>query len=238
MRHLGVVAVLVGAVGLTGCGEDTPMLISQDQEVAIGQEVTAEVYKEYGPPLTSGPQVARVQYIGPRILSQTRRTVPYSLTVLNNDTEINAFAAPGGPLFFTKGLVDVMSQDDELAFVIGHEAGHIEAEHGREAINQAVMVNAAASLLLNDQSQLQQLGAAVVWTLYSQGYSRQHEREADSLGLRFSAGSGYDPRGSVRALNKLGGGELRGPAKWLSSHPSTPERVRRLESQIASEYRK
>lgn len=221
---------------LVGCGKNTPMLISTEQEVAIGQEVTREVEQEYGRPVTSGPQYQRVQDVGRRILRYANREVPYSLTLLANDEVVNAFAAPGGPLYVTTALCNRMTDDGELAFVIGHETGHVEAEHGRQAINQALLVNAAASLILDDRNQLQQLGASVVWALYSQGYSRSNEREADALGLRLMNQAGYNPWRAIDALNKLGGGNVSGPAKYLSSHPATPERIQRLEEQIAREF--
>jgi len=221
---------------MAGCGKNTPMLLSVDQEVAIGQQVTKEVEQEYGQPVTSGPDYERVRDIGQRILRYADRKVPYSLTLLNNDEVVNAFAAPGGPLYVTTALARRMSDDGELAFVIGHEVGHIEAEHGRQSINQALLVNTAASLVLDNRSQLQQLGASVIWTLYSQGYSRSNELESDALGLRLMDKAGYNPWRSIDALQKLGGGNASGPAKYLSSHPSTPERVQRLEEQIIREF--
>ena len=223
-------------IALGGCGKNTPMLVSQAQEVDIGQEVSREVEQEYGQPVTSGPEYQRVQAVSQRILRYANRDVPYKVTLLSNDEVINAFAAPGGPIFVTNALCRTMTDDGELAFVIGHEVGHVEAEHGRQSINQALLVNTAASLVLDDRSQLQQLGASVVWTLYAQGYSRSHEREADALGLRFMNQAGYNPWRAIDALQKLGGGNLSGPAKWLASHPSTPERVSRLEEQIAREF--
>jgi len=232
--RLGMLAAMTVILG--GCGKNTPMLVSQDQEVSIGQAVTREVEQEYGQPVTSGPEYQRVQQIGNRILRYANRSVPYSLTLLKNDEVVNAFAAPGGPLYVTTALCRTMNDDGELAFVLGHECGHVEAEHGRQAINQALLVNTAAALILDDRNQLQQLGASVVWALYSQGYSRSNEREADALGLRLMDKAGYNPWRAIDALRKLGGGNLSGPAKYLSSHPSTPERVQRLEEQIAREF--
>lgn len=229
--RLALLALLLG-----GCGKNTPMLISQSQEISVGQEVAQNVEQEYGEAVTDGPEYRRVQEIGGRLLRYANREVPYSLTLLNNSEVINAFAAPGGPLFVTTALCRLMTDDGELAFVIGHEISHVEAEHGRQAINQALMVNAAASLILDDRSQLQQLGASVVWTLYSQGYSRTNEREADALGLRMMDRAGYNPWRALDALGKLGGGNLSGPARYLSSHPSTPERIERLRDQIAREF--
>ncbi|MBI2299198.1 MAG: M48 family metalloprotease [Armatimonadetes bacterium] len=230
-----VVACLATACLLAACGPSgPPMLVSQDDEIAIGREVAADAEKQYGQPLRHGVQVDRVNAVWSRLRPHTTRNVPYSVNVLYSQ-EINAFACPGGPLYFFRALVDRMSEDGELAFVVGHEASHVECEHGRESINQALLVNVGASVLLKDQGQLADFGASVAYTLYSQGYSRQHEREADSRGLKLMEAAGYDPQWSLSALRKLGGDELHGPAKWLASHPSTPERIRRLEAQIQAD---
>lgn len=225
-------------VTLAGCGGGGgPMLVSQEQEIAIGREVAQQVESEYGAPLRSGPYVDRMRRVGDRLLRQAKRDVPYSISVLQNSEVVNAFAAPGGPTFVTTALMDLMPDDNELAFVVGHELAHVEEEHGREAINQQALVSTAASVLLKDTSALLQLGAQVMYVLYSQGYSRQNEREADSSGLRLMAAAGYQPRAALEALRKLGGGNLSGPARWLSSHPATPERIERLQAQIDQEYR-
>jgi len=226
------------AAVLSGCGrEGTPMLVSQDQEVEIGQTVSRDVEQEYGAPLRSGREVARTEAVFQRIKPFTQRNVPYRASVLDNGKVINAFACPGGPLYFTKSLVEVMDRDDQLAFVVGHETGHVEREHGRQAINQALLVNTAGSLLLGNASELAQFGAGVALTLYSQGYSRQQEREADSVGLQLMAKAGYRPEAAVEALQKLGGSEYRGLDKYLASHPSTPERIQRLQTEIQQNYR-
>lgn len=231
-------ACLALAALLGGCGrEGTPMLISQDEEVQIGQTVSEEVEKEYGRPLQNGDAVARVDRIFQRIRPFTERTVPYRASVLDNAKVVNAFACPGGPLYFTTALVSLMDQDDQLAFVVAHEAAHVEREHSRQSINQAVLLNAAGSLLLGNASELAQFGAGVAFTLYSQGYSRQHEREADSVGLHLMAKAGYRPAASVEALQKLGGGKYNALDKYLASHPSTPERVERLQTEIRQSYR-
>ncbi|NUQ01118.1 MAG: M48 family metalloprotease [Armatimonadetes bacterium] len=236
MRLPAIVTALLAVSLLSACGENSPMVVSEEQEVAIGQETAAQVVQEYGQPVRYGPEVERVERVGRPLLQHVQRRVPYSISVLDNSEVINAFAVPGGPTFVTRALVNTMSADDELAFVLAHELAHIENEHGREAINQALLVNTAAQVLLGDRGQLIQLGAQVAWALYSQGYTRAQERESDATGVRLMAAANFDPRGALRSLAKLGGGELTGPARWLSSHPSTPERIRLLQEQIQREY--
>lgn len=238
LRPLWLLSLLALPALLSGCGrEGTPMLVSQAQEVEIGQQVSTDVEQEYGAPLQRGPEVARVNRVFQRIRPFTVRTVPYRAAVLDNKQVVNAFACPGGPLYFTTSLVDLMDQDDQLAFVVGHETGHVEREHGRQSINQAVLLNAAGSLLLGNASELTQFGAGVALTLYRQGYSRQHEREADSVGLHLLAKAGYRPAAAVEALRKLGGGKYGALDKYLASHPSTPERIERLQAEINQNYR-
>lgn len=234
LLHLTILFGLPGCLAVAGCGSKaTPMLISVEQEIAIGRQVSVEVEREYGRPVTSGPRARRLAAVAGRILPLARRDVPYRVTALDNDEVVNALAAPGGPVYVTTALIDRMTDDGELAFVVGHEVAHIEAEHGRQAINQAVMVEAAAQLLLRDSGELIKFGSSVAWLLYSRGYSRANEREADSGGLRLMNAAGYPPGESIEALRKLGGGQVGGPARYLSTHPSTPDRIRRLEAEIA-----
>jgi predicted Zn-dependent protease len=234
MRYRWILWIAAGS--LAGCGGNTLMLVSQDQEIEIGQEVAGEAEQQYGRRLDDGPYVARLQRVGRPMLTHVKRNVPYSLRVIDERGEVNAFACPGGPVYVLSGLMDQMDNDGELAFVIGHELSHIEFEHGRQAINQALLLNAAASAILGDADELVKFGAQAAFTLYSRGYSRDHEREADSGGLALMVASGWNPRLALSALRKLGGDEQHGPAKYLSSHPSTPERVRRLEAEIQRSY--
>jgi predicted Zn-dependent protease len=158
--------------------------------------------------------------------------------VLLNSPAINAFALPGGTLYVTRGLVSLANDTSELASVLSHEMAHVIARHAAirdDQVRQAVIVSRVISDVLQDPD----LGALALarnrLTLAS--FSRAQELEADAVGVGISARAGYDPYGASRFLTTMGRyASMRGAAfgrtaaggdqlDFLSSHPSTPERI-------------
>ena len=141
----------------------------------------------------------------------------------------NAYALPGGFVFITEPLLDLCAQDpDELAFLLGHEMGHVLRGHARSQLTARTFLNAVTARLSGAGLMLRQL--------LNQGYSRELELEADGEGARLAAAAGFDPRAAARALRRLerASGGNAGLAEYFSSHPPLAERVRRLERGSAS----
>jgi predicted Zn-dependent protease len=105
--------------------------VSEKEEIEAGRQVAVQARQEYGGSLpANNPMSIRVRALGQKFARlSTRKNIPYSYEVLNNDKVLNAFAAPGGPVFVTRKLVQTTSNDAELAYVLGHETGHIEKMH-------------------------------------------------------------------------------------------------------------
>ena len=136
----------------------------------------------------------------------------------------NAYALPGGFVFITEPLVDLCAQDpDELAFLLGHEMGHVLRGHARSQLTARTFLNAVTARLSGAGLMLRQL--------LNQGYSRELELEADGEGARLAAAAGFDPRAAARALERLARGASgnAGLMEYFSSHPPIAERVRKLE---------
>ena len=136
----------------------------------------------------------------------------------------NAYALPGGFVFITEPLLDLCEQDpDELAFLLGHEMGHVLRGHARSQMTARTFLNAVTARLSGAGLMLRQL--------LNQGYSRELELEADSEGVRLAAAAGFDPRAAARALSRLArvSSQNAGLREYFSSHPPLAERVRRLE---------
>ena len=141
----------------------------------------------------------------------------------------NAYALPGGFVFITEPLVDLCGQDpDELAFLLGHEMGHVIRGHARSQLTARTFLNAVTARLSGAGLMLRQL--------LNQGYSRDLELEADGEGARLAAAAGFDPRAAARALERLARGASgnAGLAEYFSSHPPLAERIRKLERGSAS----
>ena len=236
---LGLVAA--SAIGASPSAHAQFGSISEREEIRAGEQIRERVYREYGRPLSSGDaRQQRVQRLG-RLLTQNarRKNIPYSFTVLNNDRVLNAFAAPGGPTFYTTRLLSVAQNDAELAFVIAHEIGHIENRHAVKAAQRQQQIGLAAGVLgailgrgggSNTTNLLINLGA----TLGTAGYSRENEREADVFAARAMSQAGFDPRAGISMLSRLGSSSG-GITQYLSTHPNPSSRQQILRDVIASE---
>lgn len=219
-----------------------------DADRRAGAQAHPQLVSQFGGAM-SGPQADYVRRIGQKIAVQSdpsTRPQDYTVTLLNSNAN-NAFAIPGGYVYITRQLLALMDDEAELAFVLGHEVGHVAARHGQKRQTRAALSGILAGLAgAVTGSQMVGQGANMLAQVTTLGYSREQERQADSLGVRYLTRANYDPMASGDILAALGAqtsleGRLSGkgdgqPAKWLSTHPSTPERVRRIlaEAKIAS----
>ncbi len=221
------VVVTTICIGLSAPA-DAIMLVSRSQEVAIGKQVEESMIKEYGGLSKDKTLTERVARVGKEVSAMSpRKDVTYTFKVVNSE-EVNAFAAPGGPIVITKKLANMLKTDGELAFVLAHETGHVTAQHGRKAINQALVAQNVAALLLRNTGDAARMGANVMYTLYTRGYSRDQEYEADSYGYQLMTKAGYNADDGVKALAKLGMKRATGVNKYLSTHPDIPDRIDRI----------
>lgn len=237
---ISVAALLAFLVIVTaGLPAHAVMLVSRKEEVTIGKQVEQDVIKEYGGLSSDKAVISRVERVGKEMAAQSsRKDVEFTYKVLNSDV-INAFAAPGGPIMITKKLAQMLTTDDELAFVLGHETGHVTAQHGRQAINRALIAQGALSLVLGKSGSVVQTGVGIVYTLFDRGYSRDQEYQADSYGVEFMSKAKYNPEGAVTALAKLGMNKTKGVNKYLSTHPDVPDRINKVAASAGiSEQRK
>ncbi|PQV64179.1 Copper amine oxidase N-terminal domain-containing protein [Abditibacterium utsteinense] len=215
--------------------------ISESEEIEAGRQSAAQAVKQYGRALPqSDPRARRVARIGAMFAAQsTRRNIPFSYTVLENDKVLNAFAAPGGPVFVTTKLLSTTANDAELAYVLGHETGHIEHKHIVNAVAKQQKVGLGVGILgaiLGRGKGGDVIGGLgnTAFALWQKGYSRKDETDADTYGTQAMARLGFDPRAAVSMLGKLGDGPD-GLAKYLSDHPGSPERQSHVSKQIQSE---
>jgi len=234
-------AILIASIALlAGCattgphGEQSLVIIDTETEIQMGLETDAGIKQEY--PVLDDPAVtAYVTGIGERVAAHSDRTdVHYWFTVLDSDV-VNAFAAPGGYIYITTGLLALADDEAEVACVLAHETGHVVGRHSVRSIQNAMGISLAAELLLGEESeawtQLAGLGAG----LFMLRNSREHEFQADQFAVKYAVAAGYDPAGAVRFFEKLAALHGSGPggfAGWLSTHPPTDERIARAQLEI------
>ena len=212
------------------------------REVAEAQRQHPELVQEFGGAET-GPRAAYVEGVGRRVAAYSGITNPgqaYHFTTLNSAVE-NAFAVPGGYIYITRQLMGLMDDESELAFVLGHETGHIAANHAKQrkaaatrnsilGVLGAILGNVVGAGSLGNFAQQY----AQIATL---GFSRDQEYQADALGTRYVIAAGYDPLGGAKILASLSradalqlriqGKDNRSTPEWASTHPNSQNRIQR-----------
>ncbi len=209
----------------------------------LGAEAHPQLLQQFGGAY-EGPQADYVRRVGQRIAAESgmaARPQDYTVTLLNSNIN-NAFALPGGYVYISRQLLALMNDEAELAFVMGHEVGHVAARHSQKRQSRSTLTGIGAAILgvvtgSSIVSDLANTGAQ----LYTLSFSREQERQADSLGVRYLLSSGYDPMAAPVILHaleaqtsleaRLAGRGDAAPPGWLSTHPASAERVARIRAE-------
>ena len=181
--------------------------------------------------------VQRVRRIVSRLTSQTavfRQDAPawqWEVNVFSSN-ELNAWCMAGGKMAIYTGLIDRLKlSDDEIAAVMGHEIAHALREHARERVSKSMATGlgiSVAGALLGVGQVGQDLMGTVAKVTFELPNSREHEMEADRMGVELAARAGYDPRAAVTLWDKMASQSAGAPPQWLSTHPSHSTRQRDL----------
>ena len=152
---------------------------------------------------------------------------------LVKDNQINAFCMPGGKIVVYEGLLNLVSSDDELAVVVGHEVAHAVAKHSNERMSQQIITQYGAQILtqaLSEKSAAIQKAGNTIYGLGAQygvtlPFSRKHETEADYMGLIFMTIAGYDPNVAITFWQKMSASGGAKVPEFMSTHPSDATRI-------------
>ena len=235
-----LIALLLIASWLAGCavnpvtGKSEFMIVSEQEELALGQQNYAPMQQAQGGVYDVDPELTRyVQEVGSKLAAVSDRPLPYEFVVLNNSIP-NAWALPGGKIAINRGLLTELNSEAELAAVLGHEIVHAAAKHSaqqmsRGALLQGAVLATAVATGGSDYGELAVGGAAVGAQLINSTYGRGAELESDKYGMTYMSRAGYDPSGAVtlqETFVRLSEGR---ESDWLSglfaSHPPSPARV-------------
>ncbi len=241
-RALRAAAALL--VVIAGCarnpvtGKNELSLVSESQEISMGQEGAKEVAASIGVVEDQALQ-SYVSSLGMTIARNSERPqLPWSYTVIE-DPVVNAFALPGGPVFVTRGILAHMNSEAELMSVLGHETGHITAKHSVSQISksQLAQIGLVATVLVKPElAKLGDLASAGLGLMFLK-FSRDDETQADELGFKYMVKAGYDPREMAKMFQTLermsSGAEGRVP-EWQSTHPDPGNRVAKTNQRIAA----
>jgi predicted Zn-dependent protease len=214
------------------------MLLSEADEINLGKETDGQVVQEYG--IYKDPEMtAYLDGMCQRLGKVSHRpNLSYQLKVLDASV-VNAFAVPGGYVYFTRGILASLNNEAELAGVMAHEVGHITARHSAQQYSNAQLAQVtlgvgsavASAVGLSSLSGLAQLGASMLFLRFS----RDNERQADSLGVEYSSKLNYDASQMAEFFQTLEqmnpGSDRSGLPGWFSTHPSPVDRVKDVRAQ-------
>jgi len=235
-REVGGIAALglAVALGISACG------ISQQQEVQLGQQESAQVQQQL--PLVQDALINQyVSSLGNQIASKTSRAdLQWQFYVVNTDV-VNAFALPGGIIYVNRGVLSRADRMDELAGVMGHEIEHVVRRHSVKQMEQMqganvgvalactltnVCANQAAAAAIN-------VGGAAIFAKFS----RTDEVQADEGGFRNLINAGINPEGMLTFFQKLLAEEQQGSnanvSSWFSDHPGTQDRIQDIQNMLS-----
>ena len=209
------------------------------EEIRFGREVAARLIGRYGL-YNNDPLTKYVNLVGLSLAANSNRPeLKYYFAVLNT-SEINAYAAPGGYIFITKGAIDKMQDESELAGVIAHEMGHINGKHVVKELDiKATEGSATAGLarLIGGGTESARLAFSkavdqAMDTLFKTGYKREDEMQADKGSVMLCAVAGYDPAGLIRYFERLSAAKGKSTEVLDKTHPAYDTRIILLKDTI------
>jgi predicted Zn-dependent protease len=253
MKHLRVILILSALAYLISCarvpitGRKQVNLLPESQMIAMALQSYNDFLNTNNVLPDSDPDAQMVNRVGQKIATAVQ-TYMHDNHMSNriqgfswqfntvNDPTVNAWCMPGGKIVFYTGILPICQDEAGLAVVMGHEIAHAIARHGNERMSQQLIIQAGGvtlATLLNEKPQTAQdlflMSYGVGSTLGSLAFSRQHESEADKMGLVFMAMAGYDPREAPgfweRMAAQSGGAQ---PPEFISTHPNHDTRIQDL----------
>jgi predicted Zn-dependent protease len=242
--RLGICVAALFALVADGCatnpvtGRRELSLVSSGQELQLGEQGYPAVIGEYGK-YDDAALAAYVDSVGQRVARASHLpNLAWHFTVLDDPT-VNAFAMPGGYIYITRGILAHLNSEAQLAGVLGHEIGHVTHRHTAEQMTQQQLVGLGYTALQIGVPELQQYDAVAQQALGLMflKYSRDHETEADELGVSYATLAGYDPHeipstyAMLKRVSQAAGSSI--PA-FMSTHPDPGDRETRT-GQLANQ---
>lgn len=241
LKKIGFLLLLTTA--LTSCsddGKETVLLFSPEKDVELGAQLKQEIFanpSQY-PLLDSVQYRSAYEYI--RGLKDSilntgeigyRDEFAWEVYIIEDDQTLNAFASPGGYIFFYTGLIKYLDNEDDLMGVMGHEIAHADRRHSVKQMQRQYGINLLLSIVLgNEPGQISQILAGIAGNGTLLAFSRDAETEADLYSVDYLSKTPYRCDGAKTFFKKLSDGNSQAPPKFLSTHPPSADRVINIET--------
>ncbi len=247
---IGIVIAIFSVIGYFShvsvnpvTGEKQHLSMTPDQEMQLGLQSAPQMSAEMGGDVPwSSREAEEVRYIGKRIWNRSDASKsPYQYTyhLLNDPNTVNAFALPGGQVFITKALYEDLSDEAELAGVLGHETGHVVERHSAQQVEKSQLGSRLVTAVAvgSRHTLTSGMAAGVVDQIMQLKFSREDENQADECGVRFMAQAGFDPRAMIDVMNVLmqqtkGGRQ----PEFLVTHPYPETRIVTIQGELNQQY--
>ncbi len=265
MKSLKIILLAAVATVLVGCGTSrtvpvtgrTQNLMVSDEEMLSLSNQQYTKYMQTAKPSTNATNTAMVKRVGQRLAQAVESYLKLNGMAaevsqyqwafnLVQDKQVNAWCMPGGKIVVYEGLLPITQNEASLAIVLGHEIAHAVAKHSAEQLSEQVrqqntlQIGTAIAGALGMGTNTQAVVSAIAATginLANLKYSRQHESEADHMGLIFAAMAGYDPQTAVSFWQRMAAASSNQTAEFMSDHPSDATRIKQIQGWLPEAMR-
>ncbi len=232
---ISICSALAGCATNPVTGKDQLMLMSPQQELDVGRQYSPEIQKQLGGPINNPQIQSYIAGIGAKIARVSHMPdLEFHFTAVN-DKSVNAMALPGGYIFITRGMLQNIRTEAQLAAILAHETVHVTARHSAEAMSRQIGLKILLSPVADEEtSQTLVTGAELGTQILTLQFSRTHEHEADIFGLDYMAKAGYNPIAMVELMEILESQSSGISIEFLSTHPNPANRKKKIRKYIAS----
>jgi predicted Zn-dependent protease len=234
-----VLALCAGCAVNPLTGEKELMLMTESQDLDIGKKYAPQLEKQMGGKIPDNALQNYINSVGQKVaMVSHRRTWEYHFAALDDDM-VNAFALPGGYIFITKGMLQQLTTEAQLASILGHEVAHIVARDTAALMSREIGIDILLTAVTTEStSSTTRTAADLTRQIIGLRFSRRDEKDADYAGLDYMVRAGYNPNGMVETMQMLQDQQKTRTIEFFSTHPSPINRVAYLKERIASRYRK
>ena len=218
-------------------GEKELMFFGADQDVTIGRKYAPEITKQMGGRIENSSLQSYINEVGQRIANVTGGPDWEYHFVALNDESVNAFALPGGHIFITRGMLEMLQTESQLAGILAHEIVHVVARDSTNMMSNQIGIDILLSAVTSEDTPESVLTVTdITRQILGLKYSRKDEYEADLGGLEYMYRAGYNPWGAVETMQMLESQSDIRPIEFLSTHPSPQNRLGYLSERIQRNY--